>query len=185
MFYNRPRGDYEQLLPGKRLGTSKADGSHVHTQLRPGMTLQLGDGGARVRQHDEGDALTKKYHLLLRFEDGTFLSVSVQGWGVVRFFDGHQLKAWRRKEGGGVLPLSDEFTYECFKTIVAEYAEATDRTVKAAEVGTTLKQIDCHSYPRCSCPHALGRHDLAIHSARHPQPFPANPPLQHWAGLFE
>jgi formamidopyrimidine-DNA glycosylase len=131
VFYNRPREDYERILPGRTIGESHAEGSHVNTRLTGGLTLQLGDGGERILLHADDAGLPRKYHLLLRFEDGCVLTVSVQGWGAVRLFDKGQLRKWLDREPAGISPISEEFTYDRFKRIVAAYAAECDKPVKA------------------------------------------------------
>ncbi len=131
VFYNRPREDYETILPGRGIGESHAEGSHVNTRLTGGFTLQLGDGGERILLHAADAALPKKYHLLLRFEDGCVLTVSVQGWGAVRLFDKDQLRAWLDGEPAGISPIGKELTYDRFRRITAQYAAECDKPVKA------------------------------------------------------
>lgn len=131
VFYNRPREDYERLLLGRVIGRSRAEGSHVDTSLSGRLTLQLGDGGERILLHAEGAPLPKKYHLLLRFEDGGVLTVSVQGWGAVRLFDAAQLRAWLAKEPPGVSPIGKQLTYDRFKRITEAYTAECDKPVKA------------------------------------------------------
>ena len=131
VFYNRPREEYESILPGRTIGESCAEGSHVNTPLTGGFTLQLGDGGERILLHPDDTSVPKKYHLLLRFDDGCVLTVSVQGWGAVRLFDEGQLREWIEKEPPGISPIGKELTCDRFQRVLAEYAAACDKPVKA------------------------------------------------------
>lgn len=131
VFYNRPRKQYEAILPGRTIGEACPEGNHVNINLSGGFTLQLGDGGVRIFLHADDGALPEKYHLLLRLAGGQFLTVSVQGWGAVRLFDKAGLRKWREENAGGVSPVAKAFTYDRFKRIVAEYAAAGDKPVKA------------------------------------------------------
>ena len=131
VFYNRPRREYEAILPGRTIGKASPEGNHVDIGLSGGFTLQLGDGGVRVFLRPEGAALPKKYHLLLRLADGQVLTVSVQGWGAVRLFDRAGFRKWRDENAGGVRPVAKEFTNARFKRIIGEYAAACDKPVKA------------------------------------------------------
>jgi len=131
VFYNRPREEYEAILPGKTLGEARADGNHVDLAVEPGFTLQLGDGGERILLHADDATLPKKHHLLLRFADGEVLTVSVQGWGAVRLFDADQHRQWLAGEAGRVSALAPDLTYARFKEILAAYEAATDRPIKA------------------------------------------------------
>ena len=131
VFYNRPREQYEAILPGKSLGPARPDGSHVDIRLEPGFALQLGGGGERILLHDDDSALPKKYHLLLRFEDGGVLTVSVQGWGAVRLFDRAEHRKWLASEKHLVSPIGEELSYDRFKRILADYEAACDKSIKA------------------------------------------------------
>jgi len=131
VFYNRPREEYEAILPGRTVGKARPDGSHVNIGLSGGFTLQLGDGGVRILLHSDDSRLPGTYHLLLRLADGQVLTVSVQGWGAVRLFDRAGFRKWRERNPAGVSPVAREFTYDSFKRIVAEYAAACDKPVKA------------------------------------------------------
>ena len=126
VFYNRPRKDYERLLPGRTVGRARAQGSHVDVALSGGLTLQLGDGGERIFLHEAAANLPKKYHLLLRFDDGDALSVCVAGWGAVRLFDKAQHRKWAAREGGPS-PLDDRLTLPAFKA----HLDQCNRPVKA------------------------------------------------------
>jgi len=70
VFYNRPRADYERILPGKVIGQSRAEGSHVNTGLTGGLTLQLGDGGERIFLHEDDTALPEKHLQDILFRAG-------------------------------------------------------------------------------------------------------------------
>ena len=131
VFYNRPRKEYEAILPGRTIGKARPESNHVNIGLSGGFTLQLGDGGVRISLHADDDGLPKKYHLLLRFADEQVLTVSVQGWGAVRLFDRAGLRKWHEQNPGGVSPVAEEFTYDWFKQVLAEYAAACDKPVKA------------------------------------------------------
>ena len=131
VFYNRPRREYEAILPGRTIGQARPEGNHVNIGLSGGFTLQLGDGGLRIFLHPDDGTLPKKYHLLLKFKDGRALTVSVQGWGAVRLFDRAGFRKWRDENAGGVSPVAEEFTYARFKQVLAEYAGECDKPVKA------------------------------------------------------
>lgn len=131
VFYNRPRAEYERLLPGKRVGEARAEASHVDVRLTPGLTLQLGDGGERIFLHAEGAKLPAKYHLLLRFDDGTALTVTVQGWGAVRLLDDAQLRRERARQKDAISAIDPALTYARFKQVLADYEAARDKPVKA------------------------------------------------------
>jgi len=127
-FYSRPREDYARILPGKRVGTASASGSLVAVPLEPGFALLLGDGGLRILLHGAEDESPDRCQLILRFEDATCLTVSVQGWGFLHLVT--DAEAADRFAGHGLSPLAEQFTYERFKEMVEGYERADKDSVK-------------------------------------------------------
>jgi len=113
-FYNRPAEEYASILPGKTVGASEARGSIILTQINPGYILGLGGGGERILLHQNESTLPAKHQLLLQFEDGTYLSMSVQMWGSAQLWDPEQLAADPYAGKVGVSPLGDAFTLDYF-----------------------------------------------------------------------
>src|SRR3990172_10428018 len=74
-FYNRAPEEYEAILKGKTMGDTVARGSSILAAVEPGYVLCFGDGGERINYHQSEKTLPAKHQLLLRFEDGTCLSV--------------------------------------------------------------------------------------------------------------
>jgi len=127
-FYSKLKERYPDILPGKRVGPADAAGSCVALRLEPGYALVLGDGGLRIRLHDADAKLPKKHQLMLRFTDGTALTVSVQGWGFVQLIEEAALPDHPSRQG--VSPLSDAFTYARFKELVEAYERPDRDSVK-------------------------------------------------------
>ncbi len=115
-FYSRPAEEYAAILPGKKIGESRAQGSLILVDVDPAYLLVFGGGGERIRLHAPGEAPPKKHQLLVEFEDGTRLSVCVQGWGSVKLLE----RARERNQIGYDSarlrndPLSKEFTFAFF-----------------------------------------------------------------------
>lgn len=131
VFYNRPREEFERVVPGRKVGPVTGDGKMVSMALRPGYTLQIGDMGGRIQLHRDEAALPTKYHFLLRFDDGSRLTVAVQGWGFVRLFDHKERRKQARKAKGRLSPLSDAFTEARFRQLLAEDEGRDTKSVKA------------------------------------------------------
>jgi formamidopyrimidine-DNA glycosylase len=127
-FYSRSQDDYAKLLPGKRVGRTAAAGSLARINIDPGMALLLGDGGLRVLLHAPASQLPAKYQMLLRFEDGSALTVSVQGWGFMHLVT--QEEARERFSAYGLSPLDSEFTYQRFKAALEAYERLEQDSVK-------------------------------------------------------
>lgn len=85
--------------------------------------------GGKMLLHADGSTVPKKHHLLLGFEDGRFLSVAVQGWGGIWLFEPGGRPDY--DDPSRVSPISDAFTYDRFKELLAEDAQQGKRSVKA------------------------------------------------------
>ena len=123
-FYNRPPEEYEAILRGKTMGEATEHGSCILASVEPDHVLVLGGGGERILIHQSENTLPKKYQLLLQFRDGTYLTVTVQGWGAAQLM--HQSEVSKK----GVSPLSDAFTFEYFQQLFGELKEKDPRSVK-------------------------------------------------------
>ena len=129
-FYNRPPEEYEAILRGKRMGPSTVHGSLIFASVEPDHVLVLGGGGERILFHRSKDTLPKKHQLLLHFQDDTYLTVTVQGWGSVQLFHQSEIAAHPYVGKRGVSPLSDAFTFQYFQGLFRELAEEDKRSVK-------------------------------------------------------
>jgi formamidopyrimidine-DNA glycosylase len=129
-FYSRSPEEYEAILRGRTMGRAVDHGSLILAAVEPDYVLVLGGGGERIQVHRNEVTLPAKHQLLLRFGDGTCLSVTVQGWGSALLLHesevaGHTLVGPRR-----VSPLDDAFTYEHFHGLFEELDEGDPRSVK-------------------------------------------------------
>jgi len=127
-FYNRPPGEYETILRGKTMGEATDHGGCILASVEPDYVLMLGGGGERILFHRSEATLPKKHQLLLRYQDGTYLSVTVQGWGYAQLW--HRSEAGCPVGKGSVTPLSDAFTFEYFQRLFGELAEGDSRSIK-------------------------------------------------------
>lgn len=129
-FYNRPPEEYEAILRGKTMGEATGHGKLILANLEPDHVLILGDGGERILYHQSEKTLPKKHQFLLHFEDGTFLSVSVQGWGFAQLFHQSEVASHPYVDPARVSPLSDAFTYAYFQGLFGELEEEDSRSAK-------------------------------------------------------
>jgi formamidopyrimidine-DNA glycosylase len=90
----------------------------------------LGGGGERILYHADGQCNPAKYQLLLRFDGGDCLSVTVQGWGCVQLVRRDELGNHPYVGKAGVSPLSDDFTYGYFSGLFAALAPGDPRSIK-------------------------------------------------------
>jgi formamidopyrimidine-DNA glycosylase len=129
-FYSGSAMEYARVLKGKKMGEATDHGSLIVAKVSPGYILVLGGGGERITLHEAGGKLPKKHHLLLRFEDGAFLTVTVQGWGSAQLLKRSEFPKGACCAKEGVSPLSPEFTSAHFKSLLGSLADDDSRSVK-------------------------------------------------------
>jgi len=129
-FYNRPPEEYEAILKGKTMGPATEHGSLIWASVEPDHVLVLGGGGERILFHRGEDTLPKKHQLLIHFQDDTYLTVTVQGWGAAQLFHQSEIAAHPYVGKKGVSPISNEFTFEYFQGLFGELEEGDPRSVK-------------------------------------------------------
>ena len=129
-FYSRSPEEYEAILKGKTMGEATEHGSAILASVKPDYMLVLGGGGERILFHQSEKTLPKKHHLLLHFEDGTYLTVTVQGWGNALLLHRSELADHPHVGEKRVSPLSDAFTREYFQGLFGELEEEDRRSVK-------------------------------------------------------
>ena len=129
-FYSYDPEKYAQIMTGAVLGPSQVDGGHILIQVGREHTLVLGGGGEKVLLHENASTLPKKHQLLLTFENGRSLTVTVQGWGAVLLFDPDELAAHPYVAKPKVPPLSDGFTLNYFQGLFNCLAPEEKRSAK-------------------------------------------------------
>jgi len=129
-WYSMEPEEYERILVGSSLGRATNEANRVVLPVGDDWALKIGDMGGKITLHQAGEALPKKRHLLLGFDDGRVLSVRVHGWGGMWLVETGQPGGWMGDEPR-VDPISDEFTYDCFKALLEDDATRGKRSVKA------------------------------------------------------
>lgn len=115
--YNREPGEYEKLFTGAKF--EKVNNSHclIFTQLDNGLIFVLGEGGEKILLHKSSDTIPKKHQLLLGFDDGRYLSVSISGWGFVSLYSIEDIEKNDFLSKKRLDPLAKDFTLEKFKDL--------------------------------------------------------------------
>ena len=129
-FYSRSPEEYESILRGKTMGEATEHGPAILAPVEPDYVLVLGGGGERILLHQSDKSLPKKHQLLLHFQDGTYLTVSVQGWGNVLLLHRSELADHPHVGEKRVSPLSNAFTFKYFQGLFGELEEEDPRSVK-------------------------------------------------------
>lgn len=129
-FYSRSPEEYEAILRGKTMGEATDHGSLILASVEPDHVLVLGGGGERIVFHQSEATLPKRHQLLLHFQDGTYLTVTVQGWGALQLLRQSELADHPHVGPRRVSPLSDAFTYEHFQGLFGEIEAEDPRSIK-------------------------------------------------------
>jgi formamidopyrimidine-DNA glycosylase len=116
-FSSGSSAEYEAIFKGRRMGATTGHGSAILASIEPDYVLVLGGGGERVLFHQDERTLPKKHHILLRFEDGTYLTATVQGWGNTLLLPQAEAGAHPHVQKDRIPPLDDAFTWDYFQQL--------------------------------------------------------------------
>jgi formamidopyrimidine-DNA glycosylase len=130
VWYNRTPDEFAALTRGKRLGAASSRGRWLFLPLEPGYVLVLGECGGRILYHPTGEELPKKYHLFLKFEEGSALSATTQMWGAMELYEQGQELNRQYIRGMRPAPLDPAFTFEYFAALVGELSRGEKRSAK-------------------------------------------------------
>ncbi len=129
-FYTRPGAAYQWILKGSTLGDSREHGNAILTAVGADHYLVLGGGGERIIFHPNAETLPKKHQLLLQFEDDTYLTVTVSGWGNVMLLQPSELAGHPHVGERRISPISDAYTFAHFQGLFADLKVEDKRSVK-------------------------------------------------------
>jgi len=130
-FYTGDPGTYAERLPGRLVGPARTNGNMILVPLDEDLHLVLGEGGERIFLHRPGAALPAKHQLWLALDDGSHLTVSIQGWGAVFLLDREELAAHPYAGRVALSPLDAAFTEEHLNALLAALPAQDKRSIKA------------------------------------------------------
>ena len=84
VWYRPSREALGAKLPGRAVSGASAVGRGITLGFTQELALVVADFGGRVLYHAPGTKLPKKYHACLDFDDGSSLTVAIQGWGFIK-----------------------------------------------------------------------------------------------------
>ena len=84
VWYKPSREALAQKLPGLVVSGATGVGRGIRLELEQDLAFVADDFGGRVLYHAPGTKLPKKYHACLEFDDASFLTVAIQGWGFIK-----------------------------------------------------------------------------------------------------
>lgn len=116
-WYSGNSEDYDYMLAGKKIGSSYARGGMVEIEAEDYRIL-LCDGATPRFYEDYGKA-PKKHQFYMEFTDGSALVVTIQMYGGIwAFIDGQNDNPYYRIACEKSSPLTDEFTFEYFSSLL-------------------------------------------------------------------
>jgi formamidopyrimidine-DNA glycosylase len=130
VWYNRKPAEFEKLTKGRVVGVARARGKWLWVPLEPGYVLLLGECGGKLLLHPAGSKPPAKYHLLLHFEDGRFLSAATQMWGAYELYKAGEERERKYIKGMRPTPADPEFTFDHFAALIRSESDEGRRTVK-------------------------------------------------------
>ena len=129
-FYSRPAREYASILKGEPIAGAEASGSMILVFAGADHIVVLGGGGERILYHESAQTVPEKHQLLLRFQDDTFLSVKVQGWGSCQLFTPAELEEHKWYANRSLSPTDEGFTRSYFDGLFDALKPDEARSVK-------------------------------------------------------
>ncbi len=115
----------------KLVGEAYARGRWIFLPLEPGYLLVIGECGGRLLYHPPGAPLPERYHMLIRFTDGSALSEFTQMWGAMELYEtGQELERPYIKDMR-LTPVDLGFTWSYFDGLVESLLPEGKRSVKS------------------------------------------------------
>lgn len=129
-FYTGTPEEYATIMTGKSVGEADVDGSFIVLGIGDQHVLLLGEGGEKIIYHSNAKTLPKKHQFLVEFDDATYLTVSVQGWGAIQLWERAGLSEHPFMGKKGLSPLHEKFSMDYFLGLFAQLPEKDGRSVK-------------------------------------------------------
>lgn len=131
VWYNRSPEEFQALTAGKVIRAAWAEGRWLFVPLEPGYLLTFGECGGKILFHAPGSQLPGKYHLLLRFQDGSALSALTQMWGAMELFERGEERQRQYIKDMRTTPADSGFTFDYFNKLIEELCLLEKRSVKS------------------------------------------------------
>ncbi|HEX2980052.1 MAG TPA: DNA-formamidopyrimidine glycosylase family protein [Anaerolineaceae bacterium] len=131
VWYNRAPEEFAELTRCKRVGEAQAKGRWLFVALEPGYLLTFGECGGRLLYHPAGTPMPEKYHLAVRFADGSGLSAMTAMWGSMELFEQGKERERQYIKDMRVTPNDPDFSFDYFSKLIDELAPLEKRSVKS------------------------------------------------------
>lgn len=130
VWYNRSPEEFTELVTGRSIGTATVQGRWMSVQILPGYVLVLGECGGKMLYHPPGSKLPQKYHLYLKFDDGSFFTETTQMWGAMELYRTGEEQQRQYIKDMRPTPVEDEFTFEYYNHLVDSVIAEGKKSVK-------------------------------------------------------
>ncbi len=131
VWYNRKPEEFSRLIAGKKVGSIRVIGRWLLIDLLEGYVLVFGECGGKIMLHPADAAIPPKYHLLLHFDDKSFLTATTQMWGGYELYEkGEELNRQYIRDTNPI-PLNDDFTFSYFCDLIDRLNAEGKRSVKS------------------------------------------------------
>ncbi|NIM58817.1 MAG: hypothetical protein GTO16_07720 [Candidatus Aminicenantes bacterium] len=130
VFYKPSQGKLEKLLLKKTIGQVTSVGRGIHIALEPDEALVVDEFGGKLLYHDPRTMLPDKYHLFLKFEDDSFFTLIIQGWGFISTLREWEQTKWTRLRANAISPADAEFTVNRFIDLCEHYEDKEKDSIK-------------------------------------------------------
>jgi formamidopyrimidine-DNA glycosylase len=114
---------HQVSLTGKRIESVISQGKWIHVRLQPDTILLFAlETGGKLLFHASEASLPEKFHVRLDFDDGTFLTEQIVGWGWARAVRADKLAVHRYPGVQGLSPVDEtEFTLQALNKILEQH----------------------------------------------------------------
>jgi len=130
VFYKPSPKELEKLLVKKNIGEVTSVGRSIHIGLEPDQALVIDEFGGKLLYHDPGTKLPEKYHLFLKFEDDSFFTLAIQGWGFISSLGEWKQTKWTRMRANAISPADASFTVKRFIDLCEQYEDKEKDSIK-------------------------------------------------------
>ncbi|MEX2162426.1 MAG: DNA-formamidopyrimidine glycosylase family protein [Anaerolineales bacterium] len=122
VWHNLTSNEFGQLCKGKKIGKANARGRWLTVPVEPGYVLVVGECGGKLVYQEQATKRPSKFHLLIEFEDGSFLFGVTQMWGAYDLYPKGEEKKRKYIKDMRPTPLDRAFTFKYFGDLMIEVA---------------------------------------------------------------
>jgi len=130
VFYKPERKKLEKLLVGKKIGEVTSVGRSIQIGIGKDEALVVDEFGGKVLFHEAGSQIPKKFHLFLKYEDDSFFTVTIQGWGFISTRTEWEKTKWTILRADAFSPVDADFTLNHFNQLIDRYEDKEKDSVK-------------------------------------------------------